>query len=215
MSKGKNSRLISTLLPTVKKLSQKQELDQIPETRKRVLLKLAKFIEYKVKSGQQARLNFICTHNSRRSHIAQIWAQTASHYYDIPGVICFSGGTEATAFNERAVDAMREAGFLIDAITREANPVYEVRYAEETRPIRAFSKRYDDSLNPTSDFAAIMTCSHADENCPLVPGSTVRIALTYDDPKDFDGAPQETKMYAQRVRQIGREILFAFSQVER
>jgi arsenate reductase (thioredoxin) len=143
-----------------------------------------------------------------------LWAQAAAHYYHIKNVSSFSGGTEATAFNPRAVKAMQDAGFAI-AITKEGNnPVYEVRYANDAPPVIAFSKKYDDPFNHNQDFAAIMTCSHADENCPLVLGASGRIALTYDDPKEFDGTPLEAAKYAERVHQIGREIFYAFSQVK-
>jgi arsenate reductase len=160
-------------------------------------------------------LNFICTHNSRRSHISQIWAQTAAHVYGIKNVGTYSGGTEATAFNPRAVTAMKQAGFEINTKQNDGqNPVYEVKFSNDAAPLTIFSKKYDDPFNPNKDFAAIMTCSHADENCPVVTGATTRIALTYNDPKDFDGTPLEATKYAERVREIGREILYAFSNVE-
>lgn len=191
-----------------------KQFDQIPAERKVALSQLTEFVRNKVKSNQKVYLNFICTHNSRRSHLSQIWAQAAAHYYHVPDVLCFSGGTEATAFNPRAVKAMQDAGFSIKVTKPGDNPVYEVRYAEEAKPVIAFSKKYDDPFNHNKDFAAVMTCSHADENCPLVLGATARIALTYDDPKNFDGTSQETAKYAERVHEIGREILYAFSQVK-
>ncbi|MEJ1240563.1 protein-tyrosine-phosphatase [Chryseolinea sp. T2] len=203
--------LLPSLSPTVERLT--HEFDQIPAERKEVLSQLVRFIESKVEAGQKVYLNFICTHNSRRSHLSQIWAQTAAHYYNIPNVICFSGGTEATAFNPRAVKAMRQEGFSIKMREEGDNPTYEIHFAESAEPVIAFSKKYDDPFNYSKDFAAVMTCSHADENCPLVSGATARIALTYDDPKNFDGTPQEASKYTERVNEIGREILFAFSQV--
>lgn len=212
MSPTKNSTLLPSLTPTVERLS--KEFNQIPPERKELLQQLVSFVEDKLKAGQKVYLNFICTHNSRRSHLSQIWAQVAAYYYNIPDVHCFSGGTEATAFNPRAVKAMQDAGFNIVKFKEGDNPVYKVTYAHNVEPVIAFSKKYDDSFNPNKDFAAIMTCSHADENCPLVLGATARISLTYDDPKDFDGTAQEAAKYAERVQQIGREILFAFSQVK-
>jgi len=187
---------------------------EILTERKTVLQQLTDFIQQKQKLNVAIDLNFICTHNSRRSHIAQLWAQAAAAYYGIENVHCFSGGTEATAFNPRAVKAMKDAGFIITKTKEDANPVYEVRYADGAEPVIAFSKTYDDPFNHTKDFAAIMTCSHADENCPLVLGASGRIALTYDDPKEFDGTPQEAEKYAERVHQIGSEIFYAFSQVK-
>jgi arsenate reductase len=190
-----------------------QEFDKIPEDRRRLLNEMTTFIRRKEKTGEKIALNFICTHNSRRSHIAQLWGQVAAHYFDIQNVECLSGGTEATAFNPRAVKAMRAAGFDIRKMKDGDNPVYEVKFARDLDPIVSFSKKYDDAFNQRSSFAAIMTCSHADENCPLVSGAASRIAITYADPKDFDGTSLEETTYHERVHQIGREMLFAFSQV--
>lgn len=191
-----------------------QQYSQIPDERKLIINQLTEFVNSKTKARQKILLNFICTHNSRRSHISQVWAQTAAHYYGINNVETFSGGTEATAFNPRAVTAMKQAGFDITTIKDGSNPVYKVKFSEEAPALTVFSKKYDDDFNPKKDFAAIMTCSHADENCPLVLGASARIALTYNDPKEFDGSPQESDKYAERVREIGTEILYAFSQVK-
>lgn len=188
-----------------------QEFDQIPKERKKALKKLALFVESKVKAGETAQLIFICTHNSRRSHISQIWAQTAAAYYNIPRVASFSGGTEATAFNHRAVKAMREAGFQIREAKAGDNPVYEVQFAEDVQPVVAFSKQFSHEANPQENFCAIMTCSEADKNCPIVPGASLRVAVPYEDPKNFDGTAQEAEKYKERVQQIAREIFFAFS----
>lgn len=187
----------------------------IPHERKQLLQQLSAFVQSRVQNRQVAHLNFICTHNSRRSHLSQLWAQAAAYYYGVPNVQAYSGGTEATAFNPRAVKAMMDAGFNIVKLKDGDNPVYEVSFAEEINPVRAFSKKYDDPFNHNKDFAAIMTCSHADENCPLVAGAAARIALTYDDPKEFDGTPWEQEKYKERVEQIGTEILYAFSLISK
>lgn len=185
----------------------------IPEERKQILKQLAEFVEGKIKRNEKIELIFICTHNSRRSHISQIWGQAAAAYYGVQNLISYSGGTEATAFNPRAVKAMQQAGFIINATSEGSNPIYEVQFSAEANEVIAFSKKYDSESNPQKGFAAIMTCSHADENCPVVFGMEKRISLPYDDPKDFDGTPQEAAKYAERVREIGTEILYTFSQV--
>lgn len=208
----KENSILPSLRPIIHRLTSESTL--IPESRKPLLKELTEFIQNKLKRNEAINLNFICTHNSRRSHISQIWAQTAAHYYSIANVHCYSGGTEATAFNPRAVKAMQDAGFDIQVFKQGSNPIYKVRFSMETPPFTVFSKKYDDDFNPKKDFAAIMTCSHADENCPLVVGATKRIALTYNDPKDFDGTPEEASKYSERVHEIGREILFAFSQAK-
>lgn len=207
-----NNTLNAPLANLVEKLI--KQFDQIPSSRKDRLTQFSRFVEDHARLGKPSQLNFICTHNSRRSHIAQLWALTAAHYYGIPGIRCYSGGTEATAFNPRAVRAMQAAGFSIHVSKEGENPVYEVQYATTADPVLVFSKTYDDPVNPTRDFAAIMTCSHADQNCPVVIGASTRIALTYDDPKDFDGTPQEEAKYKERVEEIGRELLYAFSMVK-
>jgi hypothetical protein len=188
-----------------------KEFQNIPEERKENLQDLADYIRRKRANGKSVLLNFICTHNSRRSHISQLWAQAAAAYYGIDGVQCYSGGTEATAFNPRAVKAMREAGFMIATVKEGNNPVYEVRYSDEAPALNVFSKKYEEGGNPTTGFAAIMTCSEADQNCPIVRGADYRIGLPYEDPKAFDGTPEEEAMYRERVHQIGVEIGYAFS----
>ena len=206
-------QLIPLLDKTVQRLI--SGFDQITSERKVILRSLTEFIQNKVNAGDKVYLNFICTHNSRRSHLAQLWTQAAAYYYGVPGVVAFSGGTEATAFNPKAVAAMQGVGFEIAVTKQGENPVYEVHYSKNAPPVIAFSKKFDDPFNDNNDFAAIMTCSHADENCPFVPGASARIALTYDDPKEFDGTPLEAKKYSERVDEIGREILWAFFQLRK
>jgi arsenate reductase len=186
----------------------------ISTERKEILKQLSDFVEAKARNKKKIELIFICTHNSRRSHIAQIWAQTAAAFYGTENVLSYSGGTEATAFNPRAIEAMQKAGFKINATSNGPNPVYKVAFSDNANEVIAFSKKYDSESNPQKGFAAIMTCSHADENCPVVFGMEKRISLPYNDPKDFDGTTDETAKYSERVKEIGTEILYAFSQVK-
>lgn len=202
----------SGLTKTIERL--REESNQIPATRQTLLKEFAEYVSSKLKVDGTLALNFICTHNSRRSHISQLWAQAAAHYFGVRGITCLSGGTEATAFNERAVAAMQRVGFSIEQKQGGANPRYEVRFADGAPAVNAFSKKYDDPHNTTAPFVAVMTCSHADENCPVVIGALKRFSLTYDDPKEFDGTAQESEKYTERVAQIGRELLFAFSLVK-
>jgi len=192
-----------------------QDFDQIPNERKESLQELAQFISTKVSNKEAAKLIFICTHNSRRSHMSQIWASVAAHYYQIPHILTFSGGTEATAFNPRAVAALQRTGLEITPTTTGNNPRYRVQFGEYTLPQHAFSKKYDDPANPQEGFAAIMTCSQADEACPFVPGAAFRVSLPYDDPKAADGTHQEAIRYDERSKQIATEMLYLLNQVKR
>lgn len=192
----------------------KEDFSKIPDDRKDELKKIALFIQKQVDAGQPVQLTYICTHNSRRSHFGQIWAAASAAYYGIPNVKTYSGGTEISAFNERAVAACERAGFDITKTSEGKNPVYNVSYAADTEPLTAFSKKYDDSSNPQSNFCAIMTCSQADKACPAVKGAVSRVAVPYDDPKEFDGTPQEAAKYDERCRQIATETLYVFSKVK-
>lgn len=190
-----------------------EDVSSIPADRQRVLTELAAYIRDRQAAQEPIRLNFICTHNSRRSLISQIWAATAAAYHGVKDVHCYSGGTEATAFNPRAVRAMERAGFRIEGHSEDNNPQYRVRFAPDAPAILCYSKVFDAPENPNADFAAVMTCSHADENCPFIPGAK-RIAVTYEDPKVSDGTPDEEATYDARVRQIGRELLYAMRQAK-
>ena len=203
------SELLKPLRECIEQFEKDYEL--IPAGRKHILKQLVTFIENNQREGKLTRLNFICTHNSRRSHLSQIWAQAAAAHYGIDDVQCYSGGTEATAFNPRAVRAMGDVGFIIIKSDQSENPIYHVFFSNAQKPLIAFSKVYSDVYNPQDGFAAIMTCSHADENCPVVVGAATRISLPFNDPKDFDNSPQEMEKYHERVLEIGREICYAFS----
>ncbi|MCF0060450.1 protein-tyrosine-phosphatase [Dyadobacter chenwenxiniae] len=192
----------------------KEDFSKIPQDRVEALDKIAAFIQNQVKASQPVQLTYICTHNSRRSHFGQIWGATAAAYYNIPHVKTYSGGTEASAFNERAVAACERAGFDITKTSEGKNPVYAVSYGAGTEPLKAFSKKYDDASNPQSNFCAVMTCSQADEACPVVKGATARVAVPYNDPKAFDGTAQETAKYDERCKQIATETLYVFSKVK-
>lgn len=206
----------SDVLPQLKPLIDQvtKEFDQIPAERQKSLKKVALFIRTKVQAKEEPQLTFICTHNSRRSHLSQIWAQTAASYYDVLGVKTFSGGTEATACNERTVAALKRAGFdITNSTPDQKNPVYLVKYSLAAEPLRAFSKVYSSEGNPKSNFAALMTCDNADKNCPNVEGSILRVPIPFVDPKVSDGTDKETATYDERCRQIAREMLFLMKQV--
>ena len=205
--KKPNVPMFASLASTV---AQARQLN-IPEERLTVLEPLINYIQSKIDDGQEINLNFICTHNSRRSQFSQIWAQTAADYFGIPAR-CYSGGVEVTAFNERAVASIKRSGFKVVA-QGDNNPIYSVFHSDQHDPIKAFSKLFDDPINQANQFAAVMTCSHADENCPFIPGTEQRIAVRYEDPKAFDDSPQEATKYDERSMQIASEMFYVFSKV--
>lgn len=191
----------------------RESFPQIPEERKALLTKVSNYINSRLVDQEVVELNFICTHNSRRSHFGQIWAQVAAIYHGLDDIITYSGGTEATAFNPNAVAALERAGFQISRDDEVDNPLYEVSFSEDEDPLECFSKTFDHPDNPDSDFAAIMTCDHADENCPFVPGAEFRAAVTYRDPKEADGTPEEAQTYDERCHQIATEMFYLMANV--
>ena len=183
----------------------------ISSERIQLLDEMATYLRAKMKQREEIRLNFICTHNSRRSQFSQIWAQTAAAYHGIDAN-CYSGGIEVTAFNPRAVAAIQRDGFKV--VKKEGeNPVYFIFYSEDEQPIVAFSKVYDDAINAPKNFAAVMTCDHADENCPVIPGAEKRFPLRFEDPKAFDDSLIEEQMYSERSHQIAAELFYLFEKV--
>ncbi len=189
------------------------EPKSISEKRKEELQVLIDFINLKKDRNEPIRLNFICTHNSRRSQFAQVWASVMANYYQIP-IASFSGGVEVTACNSRTIQSLERFGFQITHSGGD-NPKYEVKFADNAPVSTLYSKLYDDPDNPETGFAAIMTCSHADENCPVVHGCEKRISLRYDDPKYFDDSPLEAAMYDYRSYQIATEMMYIFSNVKK
>lgn len=204
-----------TLLPKINELIQELKPDNISAERKKTLQPLIDLIQDKTANNQEIRLNFICTHNSRRSHLSQVWAQTMATYFSIKNVYCYSGGTEATALFPMVAETLKNQGFQIQKLSDTSNPVYAIKYSENEHPVIGFSKLYEDSFNPASQFAAIMTCSQADGGCPFIAGAEKRVPITFEDPKAYDNTPQQAEKYAERSIQIATELFYIFSQINK
>ena len=202
------------LFPEIENVINTLNFESISDDRKIILQPLVDFIQRKANNNQEIRLNLICTHNSRRSHLSQVWAQTAAAQYGVKNVFCYSGGTEATAMFPVAAKTLAKQGFQIKTIAEGSNPVYAIKYAENEHPVIGFSKTFDDDFNPQSEFAAILTCSSADKGCPFIAGAEKRIPVTFEDPKAFDNTPQQAEKYEERSLQIATEMFYVFSQIK-
>lgn len=190
------------------------DFNNITAERQLILQPLIAYIQRKHTAGQEIRLNLICTHNSRRSHLCQVWAQTAAAFYAIRNVSCYSGGTEATSLFPMVAETLKYSGFTIQVIANVENPVYAIKYGPNEPPIIGFSKTYDDTFNPASDFAAIMTCSQADMGCPFIAGAEQRIPIPFEDPKQFDNTALQVEKYQETNLEIATEMFFIFSQIK-
>ncbi|MBT0549850.1 arsenate-mycothiol transferase ArsC [Riemerella anatipestifer] len=203
------------LLSKIQNFIEKLEVNSISEERKKILQPLIDFITEKQKNGEPIRLNFICTHNSRRSHLCQIWAKTMAYYFGIYNIECYSAGTEATALFPKIADTLHNVGFSIEALSKdESNPIYAIKYSDNEIPIIGFSKTLDHPFNPKKNFAAVMTCSQADNGCPFVLGAEKRIPVTYEDPKISDNTPKQTFVYTEKSSQIATEMLYVFQNIK-
>ena len=198
------------LIETISTITSFQNIN---EERKATLQPLIDFIQHKINSKEPININFICTHNSRRSHLAQVWAQTASAYFKIPNVHCYSGGTEETALFPKVAETLTNQGFSIFKIADTLNPIYAIKYSDNAVPVIGFSKKYNSPFNPISAFAAVMTCSQADGGCPFIAGAEKRIPITFEDPKISDNTAEQSKVYAERSLQIATEMFYVFSQI--
>jgi len=203
----------TTLFSEIEMLIKALNLESISSERKALLQPLIDYIQSKVSKNQEIRINFICTHNSRRSHLSQVWAQTMANYFTIKNVFCYSGGTEATALFPMVAETLQNSGFQIKKISAKHNPIYSIKYAANEHPIIGFSKKLDDEFNPKSEFVAIMTCIQADDDCPYIAGAEKRIPIPFEDPKAFDNTPQQAEKYNERSMQIATEMRYVFSQI--
>jgi len=192
-------------------LINKIDITTITDNRKNLLKPLQEYLKIKIKQNKPINLNFICTHNSRRSQLAQVWAKVIGEFYG-HDINTFSGGIEITACNERTISTLSRSGFEVTNPSGE-NPHYELKFHPNKPPISLFSKVYDDPPNPKTNFGAVMTCTHADQNCPFIAGTEKRISLPYEDPKEYDDTDMEANMYDQRSIEIAREMKFVFSKL--
>ncbi|MEQ8474305.1 MAG: protein-tyrosine-phosphatase [Marinoscillum sp.] len=184
-----------------------QNLEDIPEERKASLKDVGDFLVNKVRENGSYDVLFVCTHNSRRSHLADTWFKYALLFYGVDSLESYSGGLEETAFNKNAIAALERAGFTIHYSREVDNPA--VAITPGLYPVwRMKSKVYSNKVNPKSDFVAIMVCSDADQSCPLVPGASGRFALAYNDPRYFDSTPAQDMKYDQTAKEIAIEMFY-------
>lgn len=208
-------RPFQMLFPKIKEIVESLDSAGISQARRKTLQPLVEYVRHKVDLGEDVRLNFICTHNSRRSHLSQVWAQAIAFDLGLKNVFSYSGGTETTALAPMVAKVLEKSGFKVIPASGGSNPIYLIKYADNDPPVVGFSKTHDHDFNPRAGFAAIMTCSLADENCPFIQGAERRIPIIFEDPKAFDNTPQQEEVYMERSLQIATEMFFAFSQIDK
>lgn len=186
----------------------------ITTERRDLLIEIADKIIDEYNERNKINLNFICTHNSRRSQMAQVWAFYAAIYFEIPNVFSYSGGTEVTAFHRNTVRCLQGCGFEFNVLDfSHQNPRYLITFGKTTKNIVGFSKLYDSQENQFP-YIAITTCNSADENCPFIPDAIHRFHLPYKDPKIFDTTNLIKEKYKETSKQIAGELFMIFSYIK-
>jgi arsenate reductase len=203
---------ITAFFPTLQMTVKVVHNMSIPENRREILKYLIIYIQERLDLGLEVNLTFVCTHNSRRSQFSQVWAQAAANFYGVK-VNSFSGGVEVTTFNNSAITTLKNNGFDIN-LSGINNPKCEVLMSHDLEPLIMFSKFFNDPINPVNNFASVMTCSHADENCPVIPGSQKRFSIPYQDPKMFDGLRIAPTKYHECSIQVASEMFYIFSKLK-
>ena len=184
----------------------------IDTTRKDLLVKIANKIAANYNKGN-VNINFICTHNSRRSQLGQVWIFFAADYFNLP-INALSGGTEVTAFHRNTVETLTQTGFKFDVVEfSHTNPIYKISFSDEKPSLLGLSKLYDHHENTTPYFV-LTTCNNADENCPFIPEAIERFHVPYVDPKHSDGTPNQSETYLNTSRIIAAQMYFLFNQIK-
>lgn len=186
----------------------------LSENRKNLLLKISQGILEEYNKKGIVNLNFICTHNSRRSQLAQVWGFFAAEYFNL-NIYSYSGGTEVTAFFRNTVKTLQKVGFTFNLQNfSHQNPKYVISFEGSSKSMLGFSKRFDHQEN-RNPFVAITTCSNADTNCPLIPEAILRFHLPFVDPKSSDGLDNQDETYLKTNQQIAAEIYYIFSEIKK
>ena len=180
---------------------------EVADNRAFVLNEIVNYICKKISENKVPKLNFICTHNSRRSQFCQFWATFFYNYYNVKCEV-FSGGTVQTKVNKSVISVIKDYGFNI-SFEDSSNPIYSIKF-KKLNLGNYFSKLYFDFENPKSEFAAIMTCSDAENNCPLIEGAEIKFFLQYEDPKKYDKTKIEKTGYKKTSEKIASEMNYLY-----
>lgn len=202
-------------LSTVTFFEEAKENTIITNERESLLFDIADTIVDEYTDRDKLNINFICTHNSRRSQIAQVWAFVASEYFGLPNMYIYSGGTETTSFHRNTVRTLQKVGFDFNVIDfSHQNPKYLISYKETKKSILGFSKTFDDHNNQFP-YIAVTTCDDANEKCPFIPDAIAKFHLPFGDPKHADNTPSTNEVYLNTNQQIAAEIFIIFEEVKR
>ena len=186
----------------------------LEKSRKDRLVKIAQIIKINHEQQNIVKITFICTHNSRRSQFSQVWAYISSLYFKLDFIKPFSGGTEIDTVNLNVINSLISSGLKIEK-THKGKAIYLLKSFKKDKGINLYSKVYNSKLNPSKHFIAIMTCSDADQMCPVIKGADKKIFLPYSDPIVSDNKGLEKEVYNQTCSIIAKEMFYLMKQVKK
>jgi arsenate reductase len=126
------------------------------------------------------KILFLCTGNSCRSQMAEGWTRHLKG--DV--IQAYSAGIETHGLDPRAARVMAEAG--VDIAHHRSKRVEEL---------------------PDLEFDYVVTvCGHANEQCPVFPGSTQVVHVGFDDPPKLAAAAQSEDEPLDHYRRVRDEI---------
>jgi arsenate reductase len=127
---------------------------------------------------RKPKVLFLCTHNSARSQMAEAFLrQFAGDRFD-----AYSAGFQPTELNPFAKKVMEEIG--VDMSSRQA------------KPLKQF-------LGQTLFAYLITVCQKNEGECPMFPGTSIRLDWPFEDPAVFQGT-EEQKL--NKFREIREQI---------
>lgn len=186
----------------------------ITAERKKQLQPVVSYLKQTIAIGQSPQLLFVCTENSRRSMLAQVWSEIAAEYFDVKDFGAHSAGSKATALHPNTLAALKRSGLQISVLSEGSNPRYSTAVSESRPPLLLYSKEVNDAALPEKNFAAVMVCVDDAEACPFISNASARIPLPYSDPKKFDGTNEMESAYDRCSLQIAAEMMWVMEQVK-
>jgi arsenate reductase len=141
-------------------------------------------VTYKSPVTSKKKLLVLCTGNSARSQMAEgLLRHQGADRFEV-----YSAGTKPSRVRAEAIRAMEEIGIDISGHR---------------------SKSVDEFVGQDLD-VVITVCNHAQETCPIFPGTVKRLHWPFDDPAAVTGADEVREAAFRKIRdQIhGRIMVF-------
>ena len=130
------------------------------------------------------RILVLCTGNSARSQMAEgLLRREAGGHCEV-----FSAGTQPSSVRPEAIAVMRELGIDISG--------------HRSKSVGEFAGQAFDYV--------ITVCDNARDNCPVFPGSRVRLHWSFEDPAAVEGSEAERMDAFRRIRDQIHERVMAF-----